>query len=30
MIFDIHGFEVKLSVMVLYGDGKDQSLVTWL
>jgi len=30
MIFDVHDFEVKLSVMVLYCDGNDQSLVTWL
>jgi len=28
MICDIQAFEVKLSVMVLYGDGNDQSLVT--
>jgi len=27
MIFDVHVFEVKLSVMVLCGDEKDQSLV---
>jgi len=30
MIFDVHDFEVKLSVMALYGDGKDQTLVTSL
>jgi len=28
MTFDVHDFVVKLSVMVLSGDGKDQSLVT--
>jgi len=28
MIFDVNDFEVKFSVMVLYGDGKDQSFVT--
>jgi len=28
MIFDVHDFEVKLSVIVLYGDGKHQSRVT--
>jgi len=30
MIFNVHDFEVKLSVMVLHGNGKHQSHVTWL
>jgi len=30
MIFDVYEFGVKLSVMVLDGDGKDQNVVTWV
>ena len=26
MIFDVHDFEAKLSVMVLRGEGKDKAL----
>jgi len=30
MIFDVYEFGVKLSVMVLDGDGKDQNVVIWV
>jgi len=30
MNFDVYDCAVKLSVVVLYGDGKDQCFVTWV
>jgi len=28
-IFHVYDYEVKLSMVTLYGYGKDQSFVTW-